>query len=535
MAVLVVMSRPNFSFSYDPATGLLAFQSPQGLLHLACQAHAAQPHDPDAGLAWSLLEQTENAEGVLWRFAAQQTVWTKKTLCVHIRQNDVLFWLELEGDAPIDTLTFFAGIPADKLNEPQSTLSHLSWARRNFARDWSGSPFSCAAVFNPQPDAFGEQQLPATVSQRITCATTFGPQVFNTFFAPPLYAYVLDDHFCLGLAAPIGQSRFTHFDYVATHGWGLQLHYDAMTRVAGSFKSPILRLAPCSQVEGGLADYVNYLRSSGLAPAPASAPDWAYRPMFCGWGQQTVWNNQAQAGAVTDPGTPIIPGTGSYGNQAAYERMLDLLTQFQIPFGNLTIDMGWSPVTALPIPDSEGWTDLRGFIERLHKQGKKVLLWLGCWHTRGLDDKFKMVHDPGLADWCDPTNPEFMQRLGDHIQHAISPRGGGLNADGFKLDFTGDVPRGSGYRPCANLWGLDLVHHYVKFIHDAMKSAKADTVLETHCANPQFADLTEMLRLNDIFSNRTDINTRMAFRSCMARIANPCCPIDTDNDPFISH
>lgn len=71
-------------------------------------------------------------------------------------------------------------------------------------------------------------------------------------------------------------------------------------------------------------------------------------------------------------------------------------------------------------------------------------------------------------------------------------------------------------------------------MHDAMRDAKRDTVLETHCANPHFADVTEMLRLNDIFSLHEDVGPEMRFRAELARVALPGVPIDTDNDPFIS-
>jgi len=44
----------------------------------------------------------------------------------------------------------------------------------------TGSPPSFGTVLNPQPTLPGPQ--------RVTCATTFGAETFNTFFAPPLYA-----------------------------------------------------------------------------------------------------------------------------------------------------------------------------------------------------------------------------------------------------------------------------------------------------------------------------------------------------------
>jgi len=208
-----------------------------------------------------------------------------------------------------------------------------------------------------------------------------------------------------------------------------------------------------------------------------------------------------------------------------------LLEERDLPYGTLTIDMGWSRCRTIPQPDERLWPDLKGFIERLHQKGKRVFLWLATWNPGGLHESLRMPHANGLGDCCDPTNPEFRSLLTEAVTQAISPHG--LNADGFKIDFTGDLPRGD-YQPVGDLWGLDLIHDYLSLIHDAMKAAKMDTVLETHCANPQFADVTEMIRLNDIFCLQEDVRPSMKFRAEMARIALPGLPLDADCDPFIS-
>ena len=385
---------------------------------------------------------------------------------------------------------------------------------------------------NPQPVVPGAQRLASGVSQRITCATTFGPEIFNTFFAPPLFAYGFDENFCVGVVAPISASRFNHFDFTSTSGWGLELHYDGKTAVEGHWTSPVIRVAPCQEAEWGLADYANFLRRSGLAAEPArEVPGWACRPIFCGWGQQTVWANEAENGVVPPVGSPVTPGGAGYASQAAYETILQLLEERDLPYGTFMIDAGWSACQTIPVPDEQLWPDMRGFIERLHRKGKRVFLWLATWNPSGLEEGLRMPHAPGLRDCCDPTNPIFRKRLVEAITYAVSP--GGLDADGFKVDYTGDLPRGD-YRPAGNLWGLELVHDYLKLIHDAMKRAKPDTILETHCANPQFADVTEMIRLNDIFSPSEDIRPMMEFRARMSQIALPNCLIDTDCDPFIS-
>ena len=503
-------------------------------LSLACQGAVGRADQLDAGTKWHFEQETVERGQTTWRFVADRTCWTQKQLAVVLTADEALFRLEVEGRGAIDRVTYFAGYPADLVAEPRATLNQLPWARRPWARAWSGSPRTFQKVSNPQPNAYEEQYLDAGVAQRITCATTFGPEVFNTFFAPPLYAYVFDQAICLGVVAPTEQSRFNHFDYVPAAGWGLELHYDGMTRVDGTWTSPAIRVAACDSAEKGLEAYAGHLRTCGCAPGTgAPTPDWAHQPIFCGWGQQTVWAHESEVGAATpSTGSPVTPGAGGYATQAAYELMVGLLEQHDIPYGTLTIDMGWSTCLTIPVPDADKWPDLKGFVERLHRQGKRVLLWLAAWNPGGLDAGLRMPHAPSLADCCDPSNPEFSRQLAEAVDRAVSPAG--LGADGFKLDFSGDLPRGQGYSPAADTWGLSLLHRYVKLVHDAMKAAKDDTVLETHCASPHFADVTEMLRLNDIFCSREDVRPMMAFRARMARIALPGAAIDTDNDPFVS-
>lgn len=527
------VKRDSFLFGFDSEAGCFQLESAQGTLRLACQGAVSQPGLLDTGVAWDFVESVERGDAVIWRFSARQTCWERKFLNVEITPREVLFKLEVEGCGSIDRAVFFAGFSPGLLIESKATFGNLKWSRPAWQRYWSGSEPSFRSVFNPQPTEPGSQQLVSSISQRISCAATFGPEVFNTFFGPPMYAYVFDEAFSIGVAAPIGASRFNHFDYTATAGWGLELNFDGKTTVDGKWTSPALRVAACSSTDAGLTDYVGYLRRTGLAPAlTRDVPAWAYRPMVCGWGQQTAWANQDQHGTRPPVGSPITPGAGGFASQKAYEEIVRMLEERELPYGSLTIDMGWSRCLTIPLPDDRLWPDLKGFIEHLHRKGKRVFLWLATWNPGGLDEGLRMPHDAGAKECCDPTNPVFRQQLADAVAYCVSPEG--LNADGFKVDFTSDVPHGAAYRPVGNLWGMDLLHDYVKLIHDSMKAAKAGTVLETHCANPQFADVTEMLRLNDLFCLKEDVRPMMEFRAGLARIAMPGYPIDTDNDPFIS-
>ncbi len=532
----ITIARAGFSFCHDSARGVLAITSGGHTLTLAVQGAVNRPDRIDTGTAWELASRSAHADGDRLTFRAiraTQGIWDTKLLIVDVGADDIHVRLRIQGHGAIDRVTFGAGFAESVVDEPAATMRYLTWARRPWSRSWTGSPLSHRQVMNPQPNSYGEQVCDSALPQRVTCATTFGPELFNTFFAPPLYAYVFDDAWCLGIVAAPGQNRFTHLDYTIGSGWGLELHYDGMTSVAGDWESPALRIAPCENAEAGLVDYVAHLSASGCVPRVGNrTPDWCRRPMLCGWGQQVAWAHLHEHGNQMPLGSPITSGAGGYASQSAYEAIVELADRHDLPFGVLTIDMGWSEAMTMPRVDPRMWPDLAGFIATQHARGRKVLLWLATWNPGGLDETLRMPHAEGLKDACDPTNPEFRRRLSEAVAHCVSPDG--LNADGFKLDFTGDIVRGAGYRPAVpGPWGMELLKDYVGLIHASMHAAKADTVLETHCANPYFADVTDYLRLNDIFSTKVDVSPMMEFRARMARIANPRWALDTDNDPFM--
>lgn len=500
-------------------------------LELACRCMVEPIDGSDAGSGWEPVA----VPGALLAWRARETCWEEKLLLVEADSHGISLRIRVRGRGRLSTVVFGAGNERGFPAEVGSTLGHLTWVRRDPVRSWTGSPLAHARVFNPQPDGYGEQELPAACAQRVTCATTFGPERFNTFFAPSLAAYVIDDAWCIGLVAQRGAAGFTHFDYQVGNGWGLVLHFDGQTEIDGEWTSPAIRIAPCHGVDDGLRELVSYLRAAGAAPAVGSPPPaWIRRPMLCTWGQQTAWTQLAESGSGLPLGSPVTPGAQGFASEEGCREIVRLAEAAGLPFGVLTIDAGWSACQCVPEPDCRLWSDLKGFIAEQHAKGRKVLLWLATWNVIGLPERWRMAHDMGLRDVADPTHPEFRQRLAAAIHACISPDG--LDADGFKLDYTGDMPRGVGYRPAVpGRWGLDLIRDYVGLIHDAMKFVKSDAVLQTHCASPYLADLTECLRLNDIFSPRKDIVAMMAFRARMAAIANPEAAIDCDCDPFSDH
>ena len=79
--------------------------------------------------------------------------------------------------------------------------------------------------------------------------------------------------------------------------------------------------------------------------------------------------------------------------------------------------------------------------------------------------------------------------------------------------------------------GIELLHDYVALVHGAAKAAKPDAMIMTHCPHPYFADVTDVLRLNDWALKRPNIIEQATYRH---QIASSCSDwlINTDNWPL---
>jgi hypothetical protein len=104
----------------------------------------------------------------------------------------------------------------------------------------------------------------------------------------------------------------------------------------------------------------------------------------------------------------------------------------------------------------------------------------------------------------------------------------GLDADGFKVDFTGRTPSGANLDHAGGAWGVALLHELMRVFYGAAKEAKPDALVITHTPHPAFVDVTDMIRLNDVIGG-VDLVEQMAFRADVVRAALPEVPIDTDD------
>ena len=68
-----------------------------------------------------------------------------------------------------------------------------------------------------------------------------------------------------------------------------------------------------------------------------------------------------------------------YATQSNYKHFLRILEQKRMFPGTIIIDDKWQRTYGSPEPDIGKWVDMRGFIDRQHTQGRRVLLWHNAW------------------------------------------------------------------------------------------------------------------------------------------------------------
>jgi hypothetical protein len=256
--------------------------------------------------------------------------------------------------------------------------------------------------------------------------------------------------------------------------------------------------------------------AASARPAPAQGAGWWSTTIFCGWGAQ-CHHAAVEHGRAPD-----------YARQELYEQFLATLAANQLDPGIVVLDDKWQASYGDNAADPDKWPDLAGFIREQHARGRRVLLWLKLWDPEGLPAEECLRNAAGLPSAVDPTNPAFERRLRAAVRRMLGADGYG--ADGFKIDFSARTPSGPGLLRAGREWGLELMRRYLGILYNEAKRAKPDALIMTHTPHPYLADVTDMIRLNDVNVGK-EIVPAMTHRARVAAIACPGTPVDTDNWP----
>lgn len=358
------------------------------------------------------------------------------------------------------------------------------------------------------------------------------------FTPPPLCIGLSPDGDGTGRSGPwlmIGVAAvrrpFTQLAYDAVApGFSLRYDYDGQTATDGAFETPTLLLFTADDPETGLKRYRELLDERGLIPARRRAAPTArwHEPMFCGWGAQ---NADAKS-------NPAPQDAGAWATQDRYDAYLSTLDRHGIRPGTVVVDDKWQQAYATCTPDPVKWPDMAAWIRTRHQADQRVLLWYKAWDTEGAPPEACVRDRHGRSVAIDPESVAGRRLLRQAAQSMI----GDLDADGVKIDFTASTPAGVSLVHAGSSWGIDLLHELLSVLYDAITEIKPDALVITHAPDPTFADVTDMLRLNDVMMlDQRDggdepagtapgqaVVDEMRFRAGVVRATNPETLIDTD-------
>ncbi|HEY0696180.1 MAG TPA: hypothetical protein VGD43_00040, partial [Micromonospora sp.] len=431
--------------------------------------------NPDAAVGGGTTP--DRTGGVRLTVVCASTRWAYRSQTVEFHPDRITFSATVRGQGRITTVRLLGGARL-----PQGVLP-------------SGAAHR--TVFSPNPDHPWRIARPAAEPAVISVNGEGGePGVGRWLFTPAPTCFGLsrqaasDDRrlprgpwLMLGLAAR--ERGFVDVGYDPTPGgFSLRCEYQGHTGVDGVFGTPaVLLLFGAADPWHGLRRYRAELVALGLVPPAQPRPLAAHwrQPIFCGWG--------AQCALAAGTGTPAP----ALATQELYQGFLDTLADNGLVPGTVVVDDKWQQRYATCRPDPVKWPNLAGFVAERHARGQRVLLWWKAWDPEGAPDDACVRGPDGTPLAIDPESPAGRAVIRDAVRHMLAPDG--LDADGFKVDFTARTPSGTALRHAGPSWGFDLLHELLAVAYRAAKEVKPDSLVVTHTPDPGFADVTDMIRL----------------------------------------
>lgn len=391
-------------------------------------------------------------------------------------------------------------------------------------RDSIGSHFAASAYMLPGAQRDNEasavkltDEVPAVIEPLRACPP---PLVF------PFCNDYNDDWCGVGVTTRAGNHNFQRLFFNAPrNGWKengcwFTLPLGGYTEINGEWKAPTVwcGFAPDAlTVIGRWSEwsYSHYGFKKNISGE--KAPKWWNSPIFCGWGEQCAVRDRENGQEAAD-----------YADEKHYEGFCEKLKELGLEPGVIIIDDKWQKEYGTLEPDTAKWNDLRAFVDRRHKEGKHVLLWLKCWSAEGLPDD-ECIFLNGKRFSADPTNPKYLARLKAAIHKLLSSDEGCFDCDGFKVDFMDNHPREGGAVTFEKgVAGIELMRRLFGAIYEFAKAAKPDALINASSMHPYLAEFCDQFRLHDYNPELRNPLSSMRFRADLAKTVMPDILIDTD-------
>lgn len=368
----------------------------------------------------------------------------------------------------------------------------------------------------------------------------------SSFFAPYPLCYVFKMEDCekmlgISLIAKSGEYNFNNFLYnYNDKKISFSIDYAEYLSMNGNFKLPDIVFFEGENRFDILEQY-SAAHSGYIKTSQNEVFDWWKKPFLCGWGDQwtiaanenisanAAWDEDAVADAANKKptGESTFDKAIAVSDEKTYRNIIKKTEEKHIEYGTLIIDCKWQKAFGTMEVDKTKWHDMRKFVDEMHNNGKKVLLWFNFWSCEGLPDDECITKD-GIPLYTDPTNPAYAKRMKKIMEYLLSDKEGCCNADGFKVDFVG-YTKEKGLNIFKNgVYGIELIRKQAEIIYRCAKKAKKDALISSQYVHPYFADIMDMMRIGDYFgaSNRSKEN--LHTRVGMLNATLPGILTDTD-------
>lgn len=519
----LVVGASQYRLEVDPEQPIAVLSEPDGSDPMRLFLLAAL--DTDRGLDGTLGHQApevaEDDAGWTLTFEQRSTVWSRKAIRLVCTDEAVAFQALVAGSGRLVDARLLGGWYS----------GNPAWGGGRFHSQWTAR-----TIFDPSPDDPKRIVFSATEPASIGVVGGSLPGRGHWFFTPaPLLfagtpAELTDPDTSDGarwqileLRCDVERATFSELRYAPfLGGFSLELGYEGETAVDGSFETPplVMRLGVQDPYQA-LADHAAALRHDRLVPTlQRDRPEWWTRPIFCGWGEQS--RHAMKEGTLAK----------HLSRRDRYDAWLATLAAHGVRPGTIVIDDQWQTTYGCNEVDPERWPDLKRWIAERHADGQRVLLWFKAWDPEGLPPDACITDAEGTPVAADPTSPAYQAILRDALAAMLSADG--LDADGLKVDFTAQTPSGPGLRRVGEAWGIALLHRLCELVYRYAKEANPEALVVTHTASPLFADVTDMVRLNDLL-RLADADPfaaavpQMTHRARVAASIEPGMLIDTDD------
>lgn len=431
-------------------------------------------------------------------YNTSSNLWENKIYTLTAKENGFYYSVKIKGDGKIKRIRYFSG--------------------------GEGVFYEAAGYMLPKAEHRNKAESMYNIIQE--------NEIDSWYFSPPPFVFPFytegeEDWFGLGLVAKKGQYNFEKFKY--TYPFGFELPLLNRTVADGEYE--------CQGIWGGagkdamnvIYNYSQWHYNEKFCERHSDyslSPKWWKKPIFCGWGEQ---NNIAYR-LKRDKGLEVP--ASECATQENYRKMMEKLKENGIEPGIIIIDAKWQQNMGTPVVDKNKWPDLRGFVDKMHSENKKVLLWIKSWDAEGLSKKecVSLLCNPIAAD---PTNPIYRKRIEENIKTLLSEDEGCFDCDGFKVDFINCIPKGEDivtYEP--GIYGVELMKRWLELVYTSAKKVKPDALMNVSSAHPYMASVCDQMRIHDYDGRMRSVCTTMAYRAEIVQSVFPEILIDCDAGGF---